>query len=419
MSRLRPTTVAEYGHAERIPSADFDWLVRSREWAWNQPLAQLEGVMRAGVAALLFGGELAVRQPIEVLRRITLADVVLDGRNVWLFIQPPDCSDAYPIALRADTALWVVYALAEWVARHGAQSTAKPFASISVGDVEDMASSLIARDCPTRLPDLIAANRAFLRTRYPADTVGYLAGVWDRLKIACPGPTRAPHERRYDAWRSDVPEMTLPLRSALRDLAHSEPASKPPIFRLERYLGQRAEQRLVQLGGVSRGSIRARLVEATAALLHGGGADALALNTLLGLLLGLELIHLHPDYSARSVETYLSRIESWVGLAGSARCGQRVMCSIVRRPRGGACWRAPRCGSSRHCACHSRSRRERRLRSADGSTTWTSRSCRSRFGWITSTPCRCPWMADDPCRRSSYLRVYCARPPSNAWSSPS
>ncbi|HEY8693325.1 MAG TPA: hypothetical protein VIR57_11355, partial [Chloroflexota bacterium] len=314
MRAVRSSTVVHYRHADRLSPSNFNWLVRAREWSWQQDITTTKGASLAAVAALLFGGELAVDDAIDTLKRVSLADVVIERDTVWLFIQPAGCSAAYPIALRADTAIWLLHYLLQWVQEQDARPGSRLFGDVSDESIVGLATSLLGvRDLT--LADLVSGNRAYLRTIYPADSVAYLAAHWRKLKLACCGPHGAGRRRRYRAGSNPDVAIGRQLRAALRDLTHDQPGARPSTPLVERYLLQRADAWLKDYGQAGCGVARLPLLRAARDVVRADG-DESSCNVLLGLLIGAELVRTKSHLSTRSVETYLGRLESWIGQAG-------------------------------------------------------------------------------------------------------
>src|SRR5712692_3387881 len=240
MKVVRSSTVVDYRHASRLSPTNLNWLVRARAWGWQQDLVTTAGAQLAAAAALLFGGELAADDPIATLNQVVLADLVIDSDTVWLFIQPAGCSVAYPIALRADTAIWLLHYAVLWVQEHDARPSSRPFADLTATSIVGLATSVLDFGDLT-LADLVAGNRAYLRTIYPADSVAYLAAHWRTLKLACRGPRDAAHRRRYRAGSNPEAAFGRELREALRDLTRDQPGTRPSLPLVERYLLQRAD----------------------------------------------------------------------------------------------------------------------------------------------------------------------------------
>jgi len=171
MNSARATTVIDYAHATRLTPTNFGWLVRARQWAWNQDVSSLEGVCMAAAAALLYGGELVADDPVRVLQSVRLADIVVAPDVVWMFVRPAGCTAPYPIALRTDTAIWLMHYVVKWVDAHGRSTSAHPFAAVTPETVTALAESSLVDMVGLTLADIVAANRAYLATIYPAETM--------------------------------------------------------------------------------------------------------------------------------------------------------------------------------------------------------------------------------------------------------
>jgi len=146
--------------------------------------------------------------------------------------------------------------------------------------------------------------------------VGYLAAHWRLLKLACPGPPKKPHARRYQADEQSA-RTSRSLWATLLELAHDHPAAHPSAQLVERYLLQQADDVLCEYGYPRSSGVKAPLVRSTAQLVRQPEAGPREVNALLELLIKAELVRTKSSLSTLGLETYLGRIESWVGQAGS------------------------------------------------------------------------------------------------------
>ena len=310
MVRTAARAVVNLSCAEQLSPGDFSRIVNAREYAWNEDVESLDGAGRTAVCALLYGGELVVDDPGVVLQRLRLKDIIVEPSSIWLLIQPADCAGPFPIALRRDTAVWVLRYLVLWASRSDNSPELWPFASVNLREVLQLGREQLMHGRSLTLADIVAANRDYLRARiYPPETVGYLAACWSELKVACLAP---PTPKRAAPIRSD----RFPALHGFQQRMRSMPKRGwPRRGDVRQALWTQAKRHLEQAGFVVAAGVQAFDAAVSAVgqcLVEGSEIAPDLVNELIALLMLLEMHTRNRSRRASTLATYVSALRSWL-----------------------------------------------------------------------------------------------------------